>query len=371
MPMLIALDDTLLHQTAEGMAHAGVSDHRFFDRTVFGMQSPSGDLALISSFGVYKNMNVMDGFAMIQKGARRQFNHRFSRRLSSDPMTLRLGPLSIEHLEPLKSARLSLAPGGHPASYDIEWTAVLPPYEEPRHFLRLNGRVARDHTRFNQFAKARGWIEVEGERTEFDDWFAWRDHSWGVRPGVGGFEPFTGREEATKGFMGLYCWWLTDEDGGFVQLQEEGDGHVLLTDGAITFRDPDRPPVRVTRIEHDIRFHPGTRVFDAAAVRLTLENGDSWLVEGQSIGRPWAYKGSGYDSGYNDEKGLGAWRGDWLEEYDIYDITDPEAVGLPDGRVIRPVHREQIAQVTVNGRPGHAHFPLINWGPLQRYGLGV
>jgi hypothetical protein len=100
--MLIALDDTLLHQTPESMAHAGVSDHRFFDRTAFGMQSPTGDLALISSFGVYKNMNVMDGFAMIQKRARRQYNHRYSRRLSSDPMTLRLGPLSIQHLEPLK-----------------------------------------------------------------------------------------------------------------------------------------------------------------------------------------------------------------------------------------------------------------------------
>jgi hypothetical protein len=72
--MLIALDDAILRQTAESMAHAGVSDHRFFDRTVFGLPSSTGDLALVNSFGVYKNMNVMDGFAMIQKGARRRFS---------------------------------------------------------------------------------------------------------------------------------------------------------------------------------------------------------------------------------------------------------------------------------------------------------
>jgi hypothetical protein len=72
--MLIALDDALLRQTAERTAHTGVSDHRFFDRTVLGLQLPTGDLALVTSFGVYKNMNVMDGFAMIQKGARRRFS---------------------------------------------------------------------------------------------------------------------------------------------------------------------------------------------------------------------------------------------------------------------------------------------------------
>ena len=38
--MLTALDDTLMHQCAEVFAHTPVSDHRFFDRTVFGVHAP-------------------------------------------------------------------------------------------------------------------------------------------------------------------------------------------------------------------------------------------------------------------------------------------------------------------------------------------
>jgi len=79
--MLTAQDETLLHQVAETIDNTPVTDHRFFDRTVVGMHAPDGQLALVTSFGVYKNNNVMDGFAMIQEGAKRQFNHRYSRRL--------------------------------------------------------------------------------------------------------------------------------------------------------------------------------------------------------------------------------------------------------------------------------------------------
>jgi hypothetical protein len=104
-------------------------------------------------------------------------------------------------------------------------------------------------------------------------------------------------------------------------------------------------------------------------VVATSTEGEEWVIKADSIGRPWLYRGSGYDGGYNDGRGLGAYRGPWLAEHDFYDLTDPEACILPDGRAIRPVHREQIARVTVNGSPGWAHFPLINWGRIDRYGL--
>jgi len=369
--MITALDESLLHQGAEPFAHALTSDHRFFDRTVLGMHAPSGDLALITSMGVYKNNNVMDGFAMIQEDAKRQFNSRFSRSLRPDFDRLVLGPLSIEILEPLRRVRLKLEPGDHPTSYDIEWTAALPPYQEPRHFNRQDGRAVSDYLRFDQLATASGWISIEGRRTEFKDWFAWRDHAWGVRPGMGGYNPVTGPANPAAGFMYLFVWWLTEEDGGLLQLQEDGQGARLYVDGHILDRaDPQGPARKIVDVQHDITFRPGTRVFERARVTARSDDGQVWEIEGESIGRPWLYKGSGYDYGYNDERGLGIWRGEWLEEFDVYDVSDHEACLLPDGRVIRPMHREQIARVTVNGRRGLAHFPLLNGGRIERYGLG-
>jgi hypothetical protein len=370
--MITALDESLLHQGAETFAHALTSDHRFFDRTVLGMQSPTGDLALITSMGVYKNNNVMDGFAMIQEASARQYNSRFSRTLRPNLTELALGPLSIEVLEPLKRLRLRLAPGDHPASYDIEWTAALPPHQEPRHFLRHDGRVSSDYLRFDQLATASGWISLEGRRTEFKDWFAWRDHSWGVRPGVGGFDTATGEPNARANFMYLFTWWLTQEEGGLLQVQEDGQGNRLYLDGHIVSRaNPGGRALKVVEAEHEISFRPGTRVFDRVRVVAKTDDGQTWEIDGESIGRPWVYKGSGYDFGYNDGRGLGCWRGEWLEEFDVYDVSDHEACILPDGRIIRPMHREQIARVTINGRPGLAHFPLLNAGRIEKYGLGI
>jgi hypothetical protein len=369
--MISELDESLLHQTADTFDNTSVSDHRFFDRTVIGVQAPDGRLALITSFGVYKNINVMDGFACIQEDAKRQFNHRFSRRLRPDVGQLKLGPLAIEVVEPLKRLRVRLAPGDYAGSFDLEWKAALPPHEEPRHLSFSNGRIANNYLRFDQFATCSGWIELEGRRTELKDWFAWRDHSWGVRPGIGGFEPVNDHANAIPGMLGLYCWWLTEDDGGLLQLQEDHAGKRLYMDGHIAFRHSDRPPLKVVDIQHDMKILPGTRLFESGRIVATTSDGEEWVIEAESVGRAWLYKGSGYDNGYKDEKGLGVWRGDWLEEYDMYDLSDPEACVLPDGRVIRPMHREQIARVRVNGRPGYAHLPFVSMGRIERYGFGV
>ena len=366
--MLTALDDTLMHQCAELFAHTSVSDHRFFDRNVHGVHAPDGSLNLSTSFGVYKNNNVMDGFAMLQHDGARQFNHRYSRRLDQNYDDVAIGALSVEILEPLVSARLRLAPGDHVGSYDIVWTAVLEPHLEDRHYRRHGGRIVRDHLRTSQFGKASGWINIEDKRTDFKDWFAWRDHSWGVRPGVGGFEPNTGSLEKNNGWLGIFNWWLTEEAGCLFQLQEDGDGNRLYLNGNIAFRDG-KPPLTIIDAKHDIRFYESTRRYRTLTLELTAHDGSKWVVEAESIGRPWVYRGGGYDHGYNDGRGLGVWRGDFLEEHDQYDISHPEDAVFPDGKVLRPMHREQFARVTINGKPGQAYTPVISTGPNKRYGF--
>jgi len=366
--MLTEMDDTLFHQTADVMAYTPVSDHRFFDRSVYGIYGPDDRIHIVTSIGVYKNNDVMDGFVMAQVNSEKQYNQRYSRRLSNDYQNVVLGPLHYQVIEPMKRHRISLAKGDHPVSFDLEWKAVLPAHLEARHFVRHHGRIVRDYSRFDQFAKTDGWIEIAGDRTEVSDWFSWRDHAWGVRPGVGGFEPNTGALDTAAGYLAVYFWFLTDDYGGFIQSQEDGDGNVRYRYGIVDSRKGE-PSVEIVDFHHDVEFVSGARVYRRARFRFTTSDGRQWEAEVEPIGRGWVFKGSGYNYGYNDQRGLGFFRGDYLEEQDVYGITDPEDVVLPDGSIERPLHREQFANVIVDGKPGQAHCVVQNTGVHRRYSL--
>lgn len=368
--LLTALDETLRHQAPLTFAEVASTDHRFFDRTWYGMYAPDNSAGLITGMGAYTNMNVLDGFAAVQRSGR-QYNLRLSRSLRPEVTHAGLGPLRVEVIRPLEAVRLILEPGGHPdqvTAFDVIWEAVAPPRLEPHHFGRLDGRAFEDYRRFSQPGKVSGTLSVAGEVFEARDWFGARDHSWGVRRGVGGFEPFTGSMPPEA--AGVLFIWLAFHAGGWsglVQLRELADGHRTALDGAVW---DGKHWVPVVDVAHAISFRPGGRAFDRAQLELWGAGGERWIVEAERSLTAWAYVGTGYDGGYNDGRGLGVWRGPSLAECDVYDVSDPEDVVLPDGRVIRPRHREQPVRLTVNGVAGLGHLPIMAFGKLPRYGLG-
>jgi hypothetical protein len=61
-------------------------------------------------------------------------------------------------------------------------------------------------------------------------------------------------------------------------------------------------------------------------------------------------------------------RGD-LIEHDVVDLTVPGKV-TRKGEPYFPGHREQPARVTINGRSGYGHLPVMSSGRIERYGLG-
>ena len=376
--MLTPLDETLMHQVALPFGDAHTSDHRFFDRMVIGTHAPDGT-KMVMGLAVYKNMNVFEAFACIQRGER-QHNLRRSRALRAKfPAELHLPPVRVEVVEPLRALHLSLEPGeDRGTSFELDWVGNYPVHLEKPHFARANGRIFQDYLRFDQLGVVNGWLRAGGERIPVKDWFGWRDHSWGVRPGVGNYEPETGAGNVgalsvpgADGSLLVMLWFWADGIAGNFHVVEDGHGNQYGLDGDIKFpMETGRPPVNVTRIEHDIHFIPGTRVYDRADLRVTTEDGQTFDIRAQAAGRAWVYKGTGYSEGYDDEKGLGVYRGEDLTEVDVYDISDPGTVTLPDGRRLAPVHREQPVNLTVDGRPGFGHMPLINWGRIRRYGLG-
>lgn len=344
--MLTPLDDTLWHQLPTTFDHVWTSDPRWFDRYWFATYSRDGRVAIQITMGAYRNMNVLDGgVVVIVEG--RQHNLRVSRTLGTNMQTAS-GPLSVEVVEPLKSFRLTVAPGKHSMRGEILWTCVEPAHEENPHYTRLRGRTVEDYRRFDQIGQATGWIEVEGQRIEIDSWWACRDHSWGVRRGMGVPEPVTGPKVnlSEKGHLMSFLFFSTDTMSGSLLFSGRGDD-VPYTTGVITDRRT-QAQCHATRIQLDVDLHEGTRRFRTAGMTAELEDGRQLRIVVEARGSSIAMQGLGYSGGYDDGQGLGAWRGDDHQEADIWDVSHPSLIARPDGTQKEHWHRIQPVGVTAS-----------------------
>jgi hypothetical protein len=359
------MDEQLNHQTSQPFRVPGTTDHRFYDRHWFEAICPDGETMLLAGMGTYKNMGVADGFMVVQR-ERTQTNVRVSRMLEND-MTATVGPLSVDVIEPYERVRVALAPGDHPISADLEWRSTYPVYLEAPHYNFSDGRVIQDTNRYDQIGSWTGWVEVDGERFEVADWWGVRDHSWGVRPDVGGFEPSHGRRR--EPMLWLWAFATTDELCVHFQLREDPHGNVKHFDGEVFYPESDgRESVRISKVEHDIAFIAGTRDWTTLHYRLHLDDGSVLEMEAEALQSAWAYRGTGYENGFDDSKGVGVVRGDLIET-DRLDLSVAGKV-TKDGNPYFPGHREQPARVRINGRPGFGHLPVMSSGRIDRYDLG-
>jgi hypothetical protein len=348
--MLTTLDDSPWHQLPTTFDHVGTSDPRFFDRLWFAASDRVGGGALQFTMGVYQNMNVVDGGVVFIAGGR-QHNLRVSRSLRPryEPDC---GPLAIDVREPMKRIALSVAPNASGLSAQLEWLAGDPPQEERPHYARLSGRVLEDYSRYDQIGSCHGWFEVEGQRHQVASWWACRDHSWGVRERVGIPEPVTGPPgSGQQGGLFAFLFYSTPAFSGHVQVTRRADGlnHSTVeiidrTTGDSTLGE--RVGIDAAFVDADRPRRMATATFD-----VHLQGGGIVRLDTQAIGPAVAMQGLGY-GGYNDELGLGVWRGQQFQESDVWDVTHPARVGYPDGATGRPVHRIQPVGVRQHAADG-------------------
>ena len=105
--MLTKADDYPIHQTPDPIA---VSTNRnCYDRYFFNGHSVDGGLFFGAALGVYPHLDVMDSaFSVAIDGV--QHNLRGSRRLGWERMDTKVGPLSVEVIEPLMKLRVLVSP---------------------------------------------------------------------------------------------------------------------------------------------------------------------------------------------------------------------------------------------------------------------
>jgi hypothetical protein len=337
--MLTPLDDTLWHQLPTTFDHVWTSDPRWFDRYWFATYSQDGRVAVQITMGAYRNMNVLDGGVVVVVDGQ-QFNLRVSRTLGTRMETV-CGPLGVHVVEPLKSFKLDVAPGEHGISGEIHWDCVEPAHEEHPHFTRLRARTVEDYRRFDQIGLASGWLEVGGQRIEIARWWACRDHSWGVRRGMGIPEPVTGPKVnlAEKGHVMSFLFFSTDTLSGSLLFSGRGDDTPYQT-GVVTDRRT-KQELHATAIELAVDLHDGTRRFRTADLKISLAAGRTLHIAAEARGASIAMQGLGYSGGYDDSKGLGVWRGEDHLEADTWDVSHPSVIGKSDGSRKEHWHRIQ------------------------------
>lgn len=363
---LHSLDETLMHQTPWPFRFVDTSDHRFFDRYWFSGVDPAGTSGFLSGIAFYKNMHVCDGYGAVQLG-RRQYNARWSRALDADLETTAVGDLDVTVSEPFRSLRVTWSGKNAPVAADLEFTATFDPYTEEHYLDASTGRITQEITRYNQIGVWNGWIAVDGERIEVADWWAVRDHSWGVRPGVGGMDLSVAdpaaRQSAAMMHTVLYC--AVDEFAVCVSRRENARGQVIYLDGEVIGKDGTHSTVVIADVEPV--FVPGARAYRSVRLHIESEDGRTFDIEATPLLEPWAYAGTGYDGGFVDGKGLGVPRGD-IVEHDVYELVPPEEV-LLDGAPTPTGHREQFARVIVDGVETTGYCTVMARGALPHRGL--
>jgi hypothetical protein len=178
--MLTLGDDYPIHQTPEPVAFAG-SDRNFYDRYFFNGYSADLSAFFAAALGVYPHLDVIDAaFCVLIDG--KQHNVRASRRLNSERMNLRVGPITIRVIEPLRALGVGVADNDSGVRADLVFEARHRPIEEPRFTRRIGPRLFMDYTRMTQNGAWSGSLTIKGESIPIDGAFGARDRSWGIRP---------------------------------------------------------------------------------------------------------------------------------------------------------------------------------------------
>ena len=131
-----------------------------------------GSVQLSLGLGKYTNRGVMDAYAGISRGVE-QWTVRASRALAPDPETASVGP------DPLRGDRAAArgplrARPERRAPDQLRVEALGSAFRRPWRAARFTSsrdryRIDADIIRYHHGGTARGWVEIDGERTSSTD----------------------------------------------------------------------------------------------------------------------------------------------------------------------------------------------------------
>lgn len=268
-------DDYPLHQTPEPVAYSG-ADRNFYDRYFFNGYSKDGQHFFALALGVYPHIDIIDAsFAVIADGI--QHNLRASRVLGAERMETRVGPISVEVVEPLKQLRVRVEDNEHGITAQLAFEARTAPIEEPRFIHRLGPQTVFDYTRMTQNGSYSGRVEVKGKTIEItnDRFLGTRDRSWGIRP-IG---PPDMRKTGITPLHQFYWIWAPlnfEECSVFYALNENADGSPWARSAKIARNGAVK---EAAEFSSSIEFKSGTRHAQSTVIQMRFEDGENARIK--------------------------------------------------------------------------------------------
>jgi hypothetical protein len=373
---LLGADERLHHQITDTFATISESDLAWTEKIWVTIPRKDGSLQIDFGLGRYHNRDVLDGFAGISRG-NEQWTLRASRELSPDVESTAVGPLTYEVIEPLKKVRYALGKNDIlPLMFDVTFEGVMKPFLEDRHLQRdENGlRIVSDIIRYHQGGKVSGWVEIDGKRETInsDDWYAFRDHSWGVRLDVGAhvtdLRPSRAWGDTAFGQGGFLLHWcpmvLTRPDGStyayHYYLQSTRDKPIYFS-GYLNHADGSQD--RVGRVRPMLQYDRVTRRPKGGTIHYDMLNGENRAVEVEVVGDSGFHLGPALYLGFDGKK-HGNYRGKLnVEGEKIANTRDPAT--LPRIHQVR----DNILRVREGDAVGYGIIETILVGAWKEYGL--
>jgi len=366
--MLTKFDELICHQMATTFDHVYTSDARWTERIVLYGFDISGKLNFVTGLARYPNRNVIDAYGMVTIDNKTAHVVRASTELRPETSAgIEVGPFSYDIVEPLKKVRMTLAKNKQGLSFEVDFDGTFPAYEQVPMFLRNRGRILEEARRFYQVGRFSGSFKVGGKTYKIDSarCRGGRDHSWGVRRGVGGGawpEPWAQPGEIPQGAFYFMCIFDFGKWAVHTAQREDWDGQILHFEGWQTYplgSEKQDKELKLVSLDHNFQFRSDVRVAKSGTVTVNAADGSRKKL----MIRPMTtfYPGpAGYD--YYRDYASGMWKGpSYLDGFKI-DITDPEELKRISFLT------ETLCEVKCGKDVGYGLVEMVNVGKYPKYG---
>ena len=360
--MLIPFDDYPVHQTALPLAHAGGSHQDFYDR--FWFNGYTEDTYFAVAMGFYPNRGVMDAaFSVVRDGMQRSVFA--SGRLPADRTRTRIGPLSVEILDPLRVNQVRVDAPDHGLVADLTFTARTPVCEEPRQTRWSGTKLWMDATRATSLGTWSGSLKVDGNRVRVPKgMYGTKDRSWGLRPVA---DPAAAAPD--QQLPQIFFLWapLNFEDGCLhFMVFEDSDGVAWARTGALLpLVGKDDPVVgegagdiEHVSVRHAVRWAQGFRRSEGATLSVRTPDGVQ-AVELEPI-QTFRMRGVGYS---HPDYPHGRWHDELMVTGEVHPVVELDGLGLDQ------VHIQQVVRAKWEGRTGLGVLEQLVIGPHSPSGF--
>ena len=278
MAKFTALDERFAHQIPEPFPnvlhfHSDWRESLFF---IMHEREKPGDV-LILTLAHFPSRHEMDSLQLGRVGDS-PIMARHVRKVDGDQDDFRVGPITIDVIEPLKKIRLvAAASEATPVSFDVTFAARTAPYQLRRGTMKAKHEIIWDQSHMFQSGIYNGSYTHDGKTTQINNWWGQRDHSWGVR---------------SHARCPLWMWMPIQLEEGMLSVWhwEYPNGARVYTDGCFAPADGGEP-TPVIDFQHDLRWQDASghdvsyeKFGDdvaglAGTVNFTLQGGRKITVE--------------------------------------------------------------------------------------------